>query len=129
MKATNFPDDHQQVMSYLVIKDAEGFIKFMKEVFDAKEKMIFKSDGRTIAHAELTIGKSVIMFSSDVVQLSPATISAFVYVSDSDKVHKKAMDAGATSVMDIKESPHGKSGGFIDPFGNTWWIKAYREKE
>ncbi|HMI02988.1 MAG TPA: hypothetical protein VK541_10930 [Pedobacter sp.] len=77
MKTPNFPNDHQQVMSYLVVKDAEGFIRFMKEVFDAREKMIFKSDDRTIAHAELTIGKSVIMFSSDVVQLSPLWVKAY----------------------------------------------------
>jgi len=126
---TKFPNDHQQVMSYLVVKDAEGFIKFIQKVFDAKEKLIFKSDDQTIAHAEFTIGKSVIMFSSDTVQLSPAAISSFVYVADADAAHKTALDVGATSVMDIKDSPHGRSGGFKDPFGNTWWVKAYTEKE
>ncbi|MDB5062268.1 MAG: hypothetical protein JWP67_2111 [Mucilaginibacter sp.] len=26
----------------------------------------------------------------------------------------------------IKDNPYGRSGGVMDSFGNTWWIKTYR---
>jgi PhnB protein len=65
MATLKFPNDHQQVMPYLVIADAEGFIEFMQEVFDAKEHMNFKSDDHTVTHAELAIGESIIMLSGD----------------------------------------------------------------
>jgi PhnB protein len=71
MNALNFPADHQQPMPYLVIKDAADFIRFMQDVFEAKEKMRFMSDEHTIAHAEVTIGESVIMISGAVDQLAP----------------------------------------------------------
>ncbi len=129
METLDFPKDHQRVMPYLVIEDADGFIGFMQEVFGAKEKMNFKADGKIIAHAELTIGESVIMLSGDTTQLTPCTGGGFIYVADADETYKKAIESGATGVMAIKESPFGRSGGFMDPYGNTWWVKAYRPNE
>jgi PhnB protein len=126
MNALNFPADHQQLMSYLVIKDAADFIRFMQDVFEAKEKMRFMSDEYTIAHAEITIGESVIMISGAVDQLAPCTGGGFIYVANADGTYAKALKAGANAVMPIKDNPYGRSGGIMDPFGNTWWIKTYR---
>ncbi|WP_139377332.1 VOC family protein [Daejeonella lutea] len=129
METLDFPKNHQRLMPYLVMKDADRFIRFMQDVFGAKEKMNYKPDGKIIAHAELSIGESVIMFSGDTTQLEPCTIGGFIYVADADETYKKAIDSGAIGVMPIKESPFGRSGGFTDPFGNTWWVKAYRSTE
>ncbi|MDB4924443.1 glyoxalase/bleomycin resistance/extradiol dioxygenase family protein [Mucilaginibacter sp.] len=126
MSTLIFPPDHQRVMPYLVMRDAAGFIRFMQEVFDAKEKMNFKSDAQTIAHAELAIGESVIMFSGDTQQLAPCTGGGFIYMSDADEIYHKAIKAGATPILPPKDNPYGRSGGFMDPFGNTWWVKTYR---
>jgi PhnB protein len=126
MKNVNFPADHQQIMPYLVIKNADGFIRFMQEVFEAREKMKFKSDEETIAHAEITIGESVIMLSGDTKQLAPCTGGGFIYVPDADQTYERAIKAGAAPVIPVKDNPYGRSGGFMDPFGNTWWVKTYR---
>jgi PhnB protein len=103
------PADHQQVMPYLVIKEADDF-----------------SGEQTIAHAEITIGESVIMLSGDTRQLAPCMGGGFIYVPDADETYNKAIKAGATSVILVKGNPYGRSGGFTDPFGNTWWVKTYR---
>lgn len=126
MNTLNFPAEHQQVMPYLVLQDADRFIRFMQDVFGAKEKMIFKSDERTIAHAEITIGGSIMMLSGDTRQLAPCTGGGFIYVPNADETYEKAIKAGAASVMPVKDNPYGRSGGFMDPFGNTWWVKTYR---
>lgn len=129
MKTPEFPEDHQRVMPYLVINEAEDFLQFMKDVFDAEEKMKFKSDEKTIAHAELTIGKSVVMVSGDTKLLPPCTAGGFIYVADADATFKRAIEAGAKEVLPVKDNPFGRSGGFEDPFGNTWWVKTYRSEE
>ena len=126
MSIPNFPADHQQVMPYLVIKNADDFIRFMQEVFEAKEKMRFMRDEHTIAHAEITIGESVIMISGAADQLAPCTGGGFIYVNNADETYAKALNAGAKAVMPVKDNPYGRSGGIMDPFGNIWWIKTYR---
>lgn len=126
MNTLNFPADHQQVMPYLVIKHAADFIRFMQNVFDAKEKMRFMRDEHTIAHAEITIGESVIMMSGATDEFAPCTGGGFIYVANADEIYTKALNAGARAVMPVKDNPYGRSGGIMDPFGNTWWIKTYR---
>jgi len=129
MKSLIYPIDHQQLMPYLVIEDTEGFIQFMKTVFHAKEKIKYKNEDGIIAHAELSIGNSVFMFSGDITQLTPCVCGLFVYVADSDATYAKAIKLGAIGILEIKNNPFGRSGGFKDPFGNTWWIKTYRVSE
>jgi uncharacterized glyoxalase superfamily protein PhnB len=88
--------------------------------------MRFMIDELTIAHAEIAVGESIIMISGDTELLAPCTGGGFIYVTDADEVYEKALKAGSTSVMPIKDNPYGRSGGFMDPFGNTWWVKTYR---
>jgi PhnB protein len=126
MKPLNFPKDHQQVMPYLVVENAAGFMAFMQTVFNAEKKMSFSADGKKIAHAEVTIGRQVIMFADPTDELKPQTGGAFIYVADADAVYTKAIANGAMPAIPIKDNPYGRSGGFTDPFGNTWWVKTYR---
>ena len=44
------------------------------------------------------------------------------YVDNADATFQTALDAGAKSIMPPADQPYGRSGGIIDPFGNTWWI-------
>ena len=45
----------------------------------------------------------------------------FVYVEDADETYHKALAEGAKSIMPPSDQEYGRSGGVIDPFGNTWW--------
>jgi PhnB protein len=125
MKRINFPAGYQQVMPYLVTKDAEALITFLKDVFGAEEKMRFMRDEHTIAHAEVTIGHSVIMISGAADELKPCPGGSFVFVENADATYQKAMTAGASSLMPVKDNPYGRSGGVLDPFGNSWWMKTH----
>lgn len=117
------PKGHQAVMPYLMMEDAAGFIEFIKTVFDAR---MTHQDmrGDIVGHCEADIGGGTIMFSQSRDGWKPATANMFVYVEDADATYKKAMDVGATSVMEMADQEYGRSGGVTDPHGNVWWITS-----
>jgi PhnB protein len=115
------PDGYQQVMPYLIVKDAASFLDFTKNVFGAKEKMKVMRDEHTVMHAEIKIGDSVIMFADATSQFGPRPAGLFVYVEDADEAYNRAIAQGATSVMPMTDQEYGRSGGVADPFGNIWW--------
>src|SRR5271156_2614266 len=117
----NIPEGYQQVMPYLIIKDASAFFKFMQDIFGAEEKMMVMRSENVIMHAEIKIGKSVIMFADSTEEFPPRTGGFFIYVPDADDAYNKAIAAGSVSVMPVSDQPYGRSGGIKDPFGNTWW--------
>ncbi len=121
MKELNIPEGYQQVMPYLIVRGAAGFIKFMQDVFDAKEKMKHMRSEDVIMHAEITVGDSVIMLADSTAAFEPRTGGFFIYVPDADEAYNKAIAAGAVSIMPMSDQPYGRSGGVVDPFGNTWW--------
>ena len=124
MNDINLPQGYQRVMPYLILKDATGFLEFCKVVFDATEKLKHMRDEATIAHAEIQIGESTIMFAEATDQWKTQTSGLFVYVKDADETYKKALDNGAVSVMEPANQSYGRSGGISDPCGNTWWITS-----
>ena len=125
MKKANFPSDYQQVMPYLIVKGAASFMKFMQDVFDAKEKMIHMRSEDVIAHGEITVGESVIMFADSTAAFEPRTGGFFIYVPDADVTYSKALAAGAVSISPMADMPYGRSGGIKDPFGNDWWVTSH----
>ncbi len=119
----NIPEGHQAVMPYLMMEDAAGFIEFIKNAFDAEMTHESMRDG-IIGHCEARISGGTIMFSQSRDEWKPATANIFVYVPDADEVYRKAISAGASSVMDMADQDYGRSGGFKDPSGNVWWVTS-----
>ncbi|MGA2257340.1 MAG: VOC family protein [Thermoguttaceae bacterium] len=115
------PDGYQQVMPYLIVKGAAEFLNFAKNVFGAEERMKVMRDEKTVMHAEMTIGASVIMFADATSQFEPRPAALFVYVEDADQTYERAIAAGATSLRPVSDQEYGRSGGVLDPFGNAWW--------
>lgn len=122
----NIPKGHQAVMPYLMLEDAARFIDFITTVFNAEMTHESMRDG-IVGHCEAQIGGCTIMFSQSRDQWKPATGNMFVYVEDADATYKKAIDAGATTVMEMADQDYGRSGGVTDPHGNVWWITSVSE--
>ena len=116
------PENYQTVMPYLILADAAGFIDFTVQVFQAALTHKHMRDEKNIQHGEVMIGGSTIMFADSTDQYPPRTSGFFVYVSDADAVFNRALSFGATPVSAMADQSYGRSGGFLDPFGNTWWI-------
>jgi uncharacterized glyoxalase superfamily protein PhnB len=50
-----------------------------------------------------------------------------LYVPDVDATYKRALAAGAASVVEPRDQEYGdRTGGVLDPAGNTWWIGTHR---
>jgi len=122
MEKPNIPEGYQQVMVYLIVKDAAGFIKFMQDVFGAEEKMRQMRSENVIAHAEIKMGDSVIMVADAIDAFPPRNAGFFIYVADADLVYNKAIAAGALAISPMADQPYGRSGGVTDLYGNSWWV-------
>ena len=54
--------------------------------------------------------------------------SFYLYVADCDATYKKAIAAGATSIMEPADQFYGdRHGGVKDASGNSWWIATHIE--
>jgi PhnB protein len=126
------PKGEQTVMPYLTVKNAEAAIAFYSQVFDAKELGRLVMMGM-IGHAELQIGDCKIMLTEENLDWgskSPATlggspVTIALYVADVDASFQRAVDAGATATMPVKDEFYGlRVGVVVDPFGYKWHIST-----
>lgn len=123
----NVPQGHQVVMPYLILQGALEFLEFTQHVFDAKPRTDMhklRDDGAGVLHSEITIGGSTIMFTDATDQWKEQTANLFVYVDNADTTFNKAIDAGATVVMELNNRDYGRTCGVTDPLGNVWWITS-----
>ena len=120
---------HQTVMPYLVIPNAIEFYDFVERVFDGKDLGRFLNDDQSLMHGEVNIGGSTIMFGNSSDQWSAQPAGLYINVEDADKTYQKALDNGATAVMEMSDKDYGRTGGVKDPFGNTWWITASKKRQ
>ena len=122
--------------AYINIKGCSDAIEFYKKAFGATEKLrLLMPDGK-IAHAELEIEGSLLMMadenpdrgtkSPETLGGNPMTIS--LYVPNVDQSFQKAIDAGATVIMPVKDEFYGdRTGQILDPFGYKWMIATHIE--
>ena len=130
------PDGYTAVTPYLTVKGAAKAIDFYKKAFGAEEGYRLPMPDGKIAHAEIRIGGGAIMLhdeAPDWKALSPQTIgdtasSIMLYVNDADTVVKRAVDAGATLIMEVADQFYGdRCGSVKDPFGHKWTIATHIE--
>src|ERR1043165_3528593 len=111
------PDGYHTVTPYLVVKGANNLLNFLKQAFDAKEILRMNRDNGVIMHAEVSIGDSRVMLSDTSEQFPHTIVNVFLYVTDSDSTYKKAMSAGAASLMEPQDQYYGdRMGGVKDQF-------------
>ena len=121
---TNIPSHYQTVMPYLILPDVSAFMEFARAVFDAEEKVKHMDDNERVMHAEIIIGGSTIMAGESNEQWNPQPAGLYINVENADETYQKALDAGASSVMELSNQDYGRTCGVADPFGNTWWITS-----
>ena len=128
MSVKPIPEGYHTVTPYINVKDARKFLEFIKKAFDAKVHYIMEYEGM-VGHADIQIGDSRLMVSEASENMNPAQqISLYLYVPDSDAAYKKALDAGATSIMEPANQFYGdRNSGVKDFAGNTWWMATHIE--
>ena len=76
----------------------------------------------------MKIGDWMVMMGEASGQWAPMPASIYLYVNNADAIYKKAMAAGASSIMEPANQFYGdRHGGVKDPSGNMWWIATHVE--
>jgi len=111
------PGGYHRATPIFVAKDAPGLIHFIQQIFGAEVKERVQLPDGTGAHAELAVGDTSVIVEG---QGEPG-LTLYVFVDDVDLSHKRAIEAGATSVAEPKDRPYRHRNSQIrDPFGNVW---------
>ncbi len=131
------PPGYERLTVYILVRGAAAAIDFYQKAFGAVECLRMPGpDGKTIAHAELKIGESMLMLADEVlapVGKSPQTLGGtpfcfVMYVADVDAVFGRAVEAGATVLQPLMNKFYGdRSGVIADPFGHQWALMSHIE--
>ena len=132
-KQSFIPEGYNAVIPALAFKGADDAIKWYVNVFGAKERMRLDNPDKTVAHAELTIGDSVIMLAEENAEYnqSPKTLKGnsvilCVYVPDVDATIQKAINKNAKLIKPAEDQFYGdRSGRIEDPFGYRWMVSTH----
>ena len=116
------PDYYQPIMPYIVLKNADEFIAFIKTVFSAEEKLMVRNPDESVMHAEFTLNGGAILFSQASDGWPPFPAPIFLMTEKVDELYAKGIENGATGNQEPGERGYGRSAGFVDQFGNQWWL-------
>lgn len=131
------PEGYRTVTPQVTVRGADQAIEFYKRAFGAKLQMrMVGPDGRTIMHAELKIGDSMVFLSDEFPgmggrspqSLGGTTGSLHLYVKNVDAAFKRAVAAGAQVKMPVTDMFWGdRYGTLVDPFGHEWGLATHQE--
>jgi PhnB protein len=136
MAVNPIPDDYPQVIPSLIVDGAAAAIDFYCTVLGATVRMRIDGPGDKIGHAELQIGKGLVMLADEFPEMDfvgPQTVGGtpvvvMVYVEDVDAVFARALANGAKELQPLKDQFYGdRSGSFVDPWGHRWSVATHIE--
>ena len=128
-----------RIIPCLRYRDAPAAIAWLCDIFGFEKQAVYANSDGSIAHAQLTLGKGMIMLGS----VSPEsewgklirqpdeiggveTQSSYLIVDDADAVYARAKAAGAKIVIEIKFEDYGGRGfSCLDLEGRLWNIGTY----
>jgi PhnB protein len=129
MAVKPIPEGYHTVSPYMMVDDADAFLKFLKDAFGVKAEMEpVRNPAGKIMHADVVLGDSHIMFGEGTKEYPAEKIGLYLYVPDCDKVFQQAVKAGAKSHVEPQDQFWGDRHGCVkDPFGNSWWISTHKK--
>ncbi|MET0216254.1 MAG: VOC family protein [Vicinamibacterales bacterium] len=122
---------YRTVTPYLLVRDADAELAFLKAAFGATELNCQRHPDNTVMHAEITIGDTLVMLGQAGGPWMPRTAALYLWVEDVDATYARALEAGAKSESAPEDKPYGhRNAGVVDRNGVTWWIGApVRERQ
>ena len=135
MSTPAIPPGYHSLQSYFTVRDTARAITFYRDLFGAEEIVrMLMPDGKTVMHAEVKIGDSVLMLSEENLEwgtksplaLGGTAVSMMHYVPDVDAVYARAMTLGCVSMMPPADMFWGdRFSKFTDPFGHQWGVATH----
>ncbi len=133
--AQPIPDGFHSLTPHIVVADGAAAIEFYKKAFAAQElARLLAPDGKTVMHAQLKIGDSLLMLGGEMPPhaLSPksrggTSVYLHLYLADADAAFNRAVQAGCTIRMPVSDTFWGDRYGVVeDPFGHQWAIATHQ---
>ena len=121
-----------QLTPYLVVPDARAAIAWYTDALGARllGDPVLADDDR-VGHAELDVGGAVLYLADDHPELGlvhpdegRVSVTLHLTVADVDAAVARAADAGATVERPPTDSPHGRTGVVVDPYGHRWMLQG-----
>lgn len=116
------------ITPFLIHSQAPELVEFLKTTFHAEELKRNTAGEAYGFYSEVRIGDTVIMIGGGTAARRGNLPSAFhVFVDDCDAAYRRALDAGAVTLMgalgEPADRPYGERSAFVqDGFGNYWYI-------
>jgi PhnB protein len=131
------PDGYHSLTAHITVKGANKAIEFYKKAFGAKELARMPGpDGKTVMHAELIIGDSILMLNEEYPEMgvrapqpgNGSAVTLHLYVENVDSMFKQAIAAGAKETFPLQDQFWGdRYGKLVDPFGHQWSVATHIE--
>mmetsp|Transcript_10814 Transcript_10814/g.14104 ORF Transcript_10814/g.14104 Transcript_10814/m.14104 type:complete len:169 (-) Transcript_10814:1275-1781(-) len=133
-----------EIIPSLRYKDCKKAIEWLCDTWGFKKDMVIDGKGENeVAHAQLSLGKVMIMVGSkrddsawSKTQIIPGEIegkvtqSPYVVVDDADWFYNKAKEAGAKIIRDVQDEDYGGRGfECADIGGHIWCFGTYNPRE
>ena len=133
--AKPIPEGFTSLTPFITFKDCRKAIEFYKQAFGALELFAMPGpEGKGVMHAELKIGNSILMMGDEHPQMScksaetlgSSPISLYFYVENVDQAFRRALEAGAKSLMAVEDMFWGDRTGTVeDLFGYRWTLATH----
>ncbi len=112
-------------------RDAPAAIDFLERAFGFVRREVIANEDGTIAHAELSLGPSILMLGSDrddpLVGSRAGKGWIYVAIDDPDEHCARARAAGAEVVTELHDTDYGsRDYAARDMDGNLWHFGTYR---
>ena len=131
------PQGFHTLTPNLTVRDCAKAIEFYKRALGAQEiSRMPAPDGTSIWHAELKIGDSIVFVNDEMPGMGrpaptaqePVPVTMWLYVQDADAAYKRAVDAGAKSLMEPADMFWGdRCAGVSDPYGYSWSFATHKK--
>ncbi len=125
----------QIVTPYISVHDGAAALDWYTKALGAIETVRYVGDDGRLGHAEFLINGGRIMLSDAYPEMGVVAANSYegsscalhVEVADCDAIHDQAVAAGATSLSEPADQPHGaRSATLMDPFGHRWMLSQQK---
>ncbi|HEY7387000.1 MAG TPA: VOC family protein [Bryobacteraceae bacterium] len=116
------------ITPFLIHRNAPELVEFLKTTFGAQELKRNTTEDAYGFYSEVRIGDSVIMVGGGrAAEMGNLPSALHVYVEDCDAAYRRALNAGAVTLMGASgepaDRPYGERSAYVeDVFGNYWYI-------
>ena len=128
MSVHHIPQGFHAITPYLVVDGAARLLDFVQKAFAAE--IVVRMDGPDgkVHHAQVKIGDAMLELADAGAHWSAMPAGVHVYVEDIDATYRRALDAGAVSILAPADQFYGeRSASVKDSLGNVWHIATHTE--